>query len=569
MDTLEQRRAQLRALVAEKWEHDLRESPEFATMIGDHRYDHLWSDISLEHMEQHKRDAGAWLARFEAVDPTGFPEQEGLDHRLMLRDLKETLEDLEFKGFEMPVDQLDGLHLLLAQFVTYMPFATVKDYENYLARLRGLPRVLDQMMDLMRQGVRDGLVQPRYLLEKTVEQCGNIAEPAGLDNVFGRPAAEIPATFEPADRESLCADIVAVVDEHVRPAYLKLMEFIREEYAPQGRTELGAWSLPDGERRYRFLIRYLTTTDMDPDEIHELGLQEVARIEAEQAAIATRLGYADLGAMREALKTDKKYFASSPQQLIDLQKRYIGQMEARLPEMFGLLPCIPLDVRPVQKYREKEAAAAEYHSGTPDGTRPGVVYVNTGDYEKRSLIGVEAVAYHEGVPGHHLQVAIAECLPPLPPFRQHGYYGAYTEGWALYSERLGKEAGFYETAEQDYGRLSNELLRAVRLVLDTGVHHMHWSREQMLDYFRAHSDEDEPDLQAEVDRYIVIPAQALTYKLGELEILRLRQKAEATLGSRFDIRAFHDRLLDGGALPLDVLAERVDAWIADQMEEQR
>jgi uncharacterized protein (DUF885 family) len=247
--------------------------------------------------------------------------------------------------------------------------------------------------------------------------------------------------------------------------------------------------------------------------------------------------------------------------LLDRHAQYIDQMQVKLPELFGLLPAIPLEVRPVEDYREKEAAAAEYHPGTPDGSRPGIVYVNTGDHEKRSLVGIEAVAYHEGLPGHHMQTSIAQRLPELPPFRQHGYFGAYIEGWALYSERLGKDVGFYEDPHSDFGRVSNELLRAVRLVLDTGVHHKRWSREQMVEYFRAHSAEDEPDLQAEVDRYIVLPGQALSYKLGELEITRLRERARATLGPRFDIRAFHDKLLDGGALPLDVLAERIGSWM--------
>ncbi len=509
-------------------------------------------------------DLLAWLARFQAIDPTGLSEQEGLNRRLMIRDLRESLEDLEFKGYEMPVDQMDGYHLLLPQFVTYMPFDTAQHYEDYLCRLRRLPAVLEQLVELMRQGAKDGLVPPRFLLEKTVDQCRGIAEKAGVDNVFGRPVEGIPASIPQSDRERLTTAILAAVNEQVRPAYRRLMDFISTEYAPQGRTEMGVWSLPDGDRRYRFAMRSLTTTEMDPDEIHELGIREVARIEAEQEAIAKRLGHPDLESLRTALKTDRRFFATSPEQLVETHKRYIRRMQDKLPGLFGLLPGIPLDVRPVQGYREKEAAAAEYHPGTPDGSRPGIVYVNTGDFEQRSTVGIEAVAYHEGVPGHHLQVAIAETLPALPPFRQHAYYGAYIEGWALYAERLGKEIGFYEDALSDFGRLSNELLRAVRLVLDTGVHHRRWSREQMVEYFRAHTSEDEPDLQAEVDRYIVLPAQALTYKVGELEILRLRQRAQTELGPRFDLRAFHDRLLDGGALPLDVLAERVETWIEER-----
>jgi uncharacterized protein (DUF885 family) len=564
MDELEQRRADLKAALAEHWEYELRESPEFATMIGDHRYNDRWSDLSLEHVGQQEQDERAWLARFEGIDTAGFPEQERLDHRLMVRNLRETLAGLELKDYEMPVDQMDGIHLMLAQFVGLMPFATVEHYEQYLVRLHGLPEVLAQVVELLRQGARDGLTPPRFLLDKTVAQCRAIAEPAGESNPFGRPANEIPQDVAPAARERLRSAVVAAVDAEVRPAYHRLADFIAAEYAPRGRSEMGVWSLPDGERRYRYLVRHYTTTDMAPDEIHELGLQEVARCEAEHAAICKRLGFAGLEAGRAALKADPALYATSSQQLLDLHERYSLQMQARLPDLFGLLPGIPLEVRPVEDYRQKEAAAAEYHAGTPDGSRPGIVYVNTGEYEKRSLLGIEAVAYHEGVPGHHMQLSIAQRLQGLQPFRQHGYFGAYTEGWALYAERLGKDVGFYEDPHSDFGRVANELLRAVRLVLDTGVHHKRWSREQMVEYFRAHSAEDEPDLQAEVDRYIVLPGQALSYKLGELEILRLRDRARRALGSRFDIRAFHDKLLDGGALPLDVLGERIDTWVEDQ-----
>ena len=564
MENLEQRREQLRTALADEWEYELRESPEFATTIGDYRYNDRWSDLSLAHIEEQKRDVAVWLARFEAIDPAGFPEQARLDHALMLRKLRESLEEFEFKEFEMPLDQMEGVHLVLAQFVSLMPFDSGKHYGDYLTRLRALPDVLDQVIELLKQGVRDGVLPPRYLLEKTVGQCKSMAKPAGEANVFGRPAAEMPETITRRDRERLRAEIVSVVDGLVRPAYYRLADFIATDYAPKGRTEMGVWSLPDGERRYRFAVRALTTTDMDPDAIHTLGLQEVARIEAEQAAIVAKLGFTDLDSFRASLKTDARLYPTSREQLLAAHRRYIAQMEARLPSLFGLLPAIALEVRPVQEYREKEAAGAEYHSGTDDGSRPGVVYVNTGDYEQRSLIGVESTAYHEGVPGHHLQVSIAQKLRELPAFRRHAYYGAYTEGWALYSERLGKELGFYEDPYSDFGRLSNELLRAVRLVLDTGVHQKRWTREQMLDYFRTHSSEDEPDLQAEVDRYAVLPAQALTYKLGELEILRLRERAGEVLGSRFDVRVFHDKLLDGGALPLGVLGERIETWIGGQ-----
>ena len=564
MQSLEQRRGLLRDAIAEQWEYELRESPEFATMIGDYRYNDRWSDLSLAHVEEQKRDLAAWLSRFEAIDTAGFPEQEKLDHRLMVRKLAERLEEIEFKGFEMPVDQMDGVHLMPAQLVSLVPLASATHYEDYIARLRRLPRLLDQAVELMRQGEKDGLMPPRYLLEKTVGQCESIAEPAGEANIFGRPAAEMPDSVSGGDRERLRDELLRVVDEQVRPAYSRLAGYIADEYAPKGRNEPGVWSLPAGDARYRFLVKQLTTTDMDPEAIHELGLEEVARIEAEQSTIAQNLGFSDLRAFRESLKTNRKLIPDSRRQIVEMYQRYIGQMEAELPKLFGLLSAVPLDVRPVQEYREKEAAGAEYYPGTPDGSRPGVVYVNTGDHEQRSLIGVESTAYHEGLPGHHMQTSIAQTLPGLPPFRQHAFYCAYAEGWALYSERLGKDIGFYQDPYSDFGRLSNELLRATRLVLDTGMHYKRWTREQVVDYFRKHSSEDESDLQSEVDRYMVLPAQALSYKLGQLAILALRDRAESELGARYDMRAFHDQILDGGALPLDILDERVTAWIERQ-----
>jgi uncharacterized protein (DUF885 family) len=564
MTTLEQRRRELTEAIAEEWEYELRESPEFATTIGDYRYNDRWSDLSLEHVDERKRDLSAWLARFRAIDTGGFPPGEQLHHRLMVRSLEERLEDIEFKSHEMPVDQLDGIHLVLAQFVAIAPFDSAVHYEEYIVRLHALPKLLDQVTEVLGQGRKDRLMPPRYLLEKTVEQCRAIAEPAGEANVFGRPGAEIPESVPRADRERIRAELVKAVDGLVRPAYSKLADFLATEYAPAGRTKPGIWSLPDGDARYRFAVRRFTTTDLDPQTIHELGLEEVARVEAEQAAIAQSLGFSDLRSFRISLRSDPRLVPGSRQEILDVYRRYVQQMNEALPSLFGLLPTCPFELRPVQEYREKEAAGAEYYPGTPDGSRPGIVYVNTGDHGHRTLAGAEATAYHEAIPGHHLQVSIAQTLPDMPPFRQHAYYGAYTEGWALYAERLGKEIGFYEDPYSDFGRLSEELLRAARLVLDTGLHHKRWTRQQAVDYFREHSSADEPDLQAEVDRYIVLPAQALTYKLGQLEILKLRARAQTELGPRYDVRAFNDKILDGGALPLDVLGERVGAWIEQQ-----
>ena len=561
---LDQRRSQFNQLLADQWEYNLRENPELATSIGDYRYNDRWSDLSLAHVAEHRHKLDQWLAKFEAVDSSGFAEQEQLSERLMVRNLKQEIEGIDRKTYLMPIDQFNGVHLEAAQFVAVMPFDTTKQYEDYLSRLHKLPTAFDQVVEVLRQGARENLMPPQFLLEKTVSQCRNIAQPAGERNAFGQPVTKFPKSVSPADRKRLHDAILAAVDNEVRPAYTKLAEFLAKEYAPKGRTEPGVWALPGGDGLYRYDIRELTTTNMDPGQIHELGLTEVERIEGEQLAIAKKLGFADLKSFRAHVKTDPKVFATSPEEIVTRYRGYIDQMRPELPKLFGLLPKAPLEVREMQAFRAKEAAAADYQPGTPDGSRPGIVWINTSDYPHRSLLTAESTSYHEGIPGHHMQISVAQTLPELPPFRQHAFFSAYIEGWALYAERLGKDIGFYQDPYSDYGRLSDEMLRAIRLVVDTGVHYKHWTRQQMVDYFHEHSSDDEPDIQAEVDRYIAWPAQALGYKLGQLEILKLRASAQNQLGSHYDIRKFHDAVLAGGALPLDVLDQRVTGWIEAQ-----
>ena len=569
LKALDDRRKELKQLIAGEWEYEMRESPESATAIGDYRYNDRWSDNSLAHIQQQKQDINKWLTRFTAIDTTGFPEQEKLNQSLMVRNLKEELEGMELKTYEMPVNQFFGAHLQLAQFVALVPFDSTKHYEDYLSRLHKVPQLINELIEILQQGEKDKLLPPRFLLEKTITQCKSIANPEGEANAFGQPAAKIPEAVPAADRKRLHDAVISAVNTEVRPAYNKLADFLAKEYAPKGRTEPGVWSLPNGDALYRFAIRQSTTTNMDPEAIHQLGLKEVARIETEQLAIAKKLGFADLKTFRASLKTNPKLIPTSRDQLVEAYKGYITQMEPELPKLFGLLPKTALQVRPMQEFREKEAAGADYQQGTPDGSRPGIVYVNTSDYQNRTLTNVESTAYHEGVPGHHMQISIAQTLPDLPMFRQQAGYTAYVEGWALYAERLGKDIGFYKDPYSYYGHLSEEMLRAVRLVLDTGVHYKHWTRQQMIDFFHEHTSDDEPDLQAETDRYIAIPGQALAYKLGQLEILKLREAAKNELGNRYDIRAFHDEILDGGALPLDVLDARVTAWIASQKTGKR
>ena len=554
----------LNDLLAEQWQYQLKESPEFATILGDYRYNDRFSDLSIAHTLQQKKDAQAFLARFNAIDTSGFDEQDRLNQQLMVRQLENGIRGTDLKLYEMPVDQFNGIHLLLAQFVAAIPFDSTKHVEDYIARLNQVPRVFDQLIDILKQGEKDGLMPPRFLLEKVVKQCQSIADPAGEASAFGQPVVKFADGVPEADRKRLHDAVIAAVDGKVRPAYRKLGDFIAKEYAPKGRTEPGLWALPNGDALYRFDVEQQTTTKKTPAEIHQIGLDEVKRIEGEMGKIATQLGYKDLAAMREALDKDPKTHATSRQQIVDLYKKYIAQMQPKLPELFGLLPKANVEVMPVEEFREKEASGAQYNQGTPDGKRPGRIYVNTSDWTHRTLLNIETTAYHEGVPGHHMQISIAQTLPGLPPFRQQAGYNAYAEGWALYSERLGKEVGFFSDPLSYYGHLSDELLRANRLVLDTGVHFKHWTRQQMVDFFHTHSSEDEPSVQSETDRYIAYPGQALSYKIGQLKFLELRERAKTELGAKFDIRAFHDEMLNGGALPLDVLEERTNGWIAAQ-----
>jgi len=559
--SLAARRDALNKLLDEQWQYTLREAPELATIIGDLRYNDKVSDASLAHIEQQRKDAEAFLKRFEAIDTTGFPEQELLDKQLMVRGLKDGLEATSLKLYLMPEDQFGGVHLQLAEFVAIIPFDNTKEYEDYLARLHKIPTIVDQVIAILKQGRQDGMMPPAFLLDKVVTQIRAIGAPAGEASAFGMPVAKFPAVVSAADQKRLHDAILAAVDNEVRPAYTKLGDYIQKDYAPYGRKDPGLWALPNGDALYRFAVKQQTTTAMDPEAIHELVLREVDRIHADMLVIAKSQGFADRKSFQESLKTNPKLIPTSREDILNTYRGYIAGMQPELPKLFGLLPKTKVEVKPVQEFREKEAAAAEYAQGTPDGSRPGIVYVNTGDFAHRTKLSMESTSYHEAIPGHHMQISIAQTLPGLPPFRQQGNYTAYAEGWALYSERLGKDIGFYKDPLSDYGRLSDELLRACRLVLDTGVHYKHWTREQMVTYFRENSNEDEPDVQAETDRYIAMPGQALAYKLGQLKILELRARAQKELGDKYDIRAFHDEILDGGALPLDVLDARTTAWI--------
>jgi uncharacterized protein (DUF885 family) len=547
------------ALFDEQYESDLRNFPERATAFGDYRYNDKLDEHSVDAISQRHNTDEEFLTRLKAISTTGFSDQDQLSHDLLIRVLQQRNADFELKEYEMPINQQNGIHTNLADLPLSVPLDSVKHYEDYIARLRQIPRAFSQTTEVLRGGMKDKLMPVRFLIEKIPTQCQGIIDA----DPFMLPTRKYPASIAADDQKRLTQQITDAINSDVVPAYKKFAEFVRTEYAPQGRTALAITSLPDGEKRYQNDIYGRTTTRMTPDEIHQLGLREMDRIEAEMTVIARKEGFADLASFRASLKTNPKYIPTSAEQILDDFRRYIAQMQPKLPELFTLLPKSPVTVEAIPAFQS--AAATHYVTGTPDGKRPGRVVVATSNFADRSLIDDEAIAYHEGIPGHHMQLSVQQQLTGLPKFRLHSLgFNAYVEGWALYAEQLGKEVGFYQDPISDYGRLSSELFRAVRLVVDTGIHSKGWSREQVVDFIRKSGAIDEPTMQSETDRYISWPAQALSYKLGQLKFRELRERAQKELGPKFDIRKFHDEMLDGGTLPLDLLDARTDKWIAQQ-----
>ncbi len=547
------------ALFEEQFQDDLRRSPETATAYGDYRYNDRLGDVSLAALAAGNAADRKYLAKIKAISASGFAAQDALSHEVFARMLQQRIDDYDFKEFEMPLSQMDGPQVDMADLPLSVPLDSVKHYEDYIARLHQIPRVFKQIEEVLRAGMRDQLMPVRFLLEKVPAQCEGVVKA----NPFLLPLQHFPASISAGDQERLSRQINEVVTAVVLPAYQEFAKFVATEYAPQGRTALSVASLPGGEQRYMNDIRSRTTiSTLSPDQIHQIGLHEIARIEADMDVIARKQGFADLAAFRESLKSNPKYIPTSAEQILDLYRRYIAQMQPKLPELFGNIPSSPVTVEAIPDFQS--ASATHYQTGTPDGKRPGRVSVATSDFAHRSLIDDEAVAYHEGIPGHHMQRSIAQQMTGLPKFRQHVSNSGYTEGWALYAEELGKEVGFYQDPGSDYGRLRSELFRAVRLVVDTGIHSKGWSREQVVDFMRKSASGDEPLIQSETDRYIAWPAQALSYKLGQLKFRELRERARSELGERFDIRAFHDEMLSGGVLPLDLLDAHTNAWIQDQ-----
>jgi uncharacterized protein (DUF885 family) len=554
----------LNKLFDDYWQDKLKHNPEYATYLGDKRYASELTDYSPAAVNDALSRGRQFIERLSGIDTTGLSQQERLSAELLMRSLIEDQEGAQFKEWQMPVNQYEGLQVDLPQLPTHTSLDTADDYDHYIARLSKIPATFTQIMTNMQAGLDEHRTPPQYLMEKVLTQAQNIAAQKPADSPFAIPLTKFSAAIPTADRKRISQDMLDVITRQVLPSYQRFAKFLTYTYIPGCRKDPGIWAIPEGDAYYAFRIRQSTTLNKSAAEIHQIGMDEVKRDEAEMMAIVHKLGFADLKSFAAALKDNPKEHPASADALLAAYKGYIAQMQPRLPELFGRLPKAKLDVVSMPAYIAPTQPQAFYDQGTPDFKRPGQVDVNLYNWAQRSLAGVEAVSYHEGIPGHHLQISIQQELPSLPQFRQQGYYTAYTEGWALYSERLGKEIGFYEDPYSDYGRLEADMWRAIRLVVDTGVHSQHWTRQQMVDFFHEHSGMDETNIQSEVDRYIAWPAQALGYKMGQLKLLELRDRAKKALGPKFDIRGFHDVVLDSGALPMDVLEEQVNTWIRAQ-----
>jgi uncharacterized protein (DUF885 family) len=546
------------------WEQELKHNPEWASELGDKRYNDQVSDYSVKTENERLARMEDLLMQLAAIDPTGVDEVHATSRELLMRKCTQALEGAGFREWELSVNQLDGIYNEYPELVRQLSFNTVEDYDQWIARLHKIPHAFDQVTENLTLGMNEHRTPPAYLVEKALKQVDELGDQDESDSPLAEPLKHFPATISKADQERITDEMLTVIDKEVLPAYIRFSRFLEVSYIPACRKQPGISALPDGKQYYAFLVRRETTTDLTPEQIHQIGLDEVKRDEEQMLAIAQKLGYKDLKSFQAAIKADPKLHPASPEALKAAYEGYINGMEQKLPTLFGRLPKAKLEVVAIPDYRAQNAAQAYYEQGSPDFSRPGRVTVNLWNAKDRSLADVEAISYHEGIPGHHLQISLAQEMTGVPEFRKQDSYTAFVEGWALYSEQLGKDVGFYQDPYSDYGRLEADIWRAIRLVVDTGVHSEGWTRDQMVDYFRQHSGIDETNIQTEVDRYIAWPGQALAYKVGQRKFLELRAKAQNALGAQFDLKAFHDQLLGSGALPLDLVEAHTDAWISAQ-----
>ncbi len=561
---------QLAALVGEYYAKNLELNPLSATQVGDDRFDdQLANRFGPEYIAATEAMDEEFLQRLLEIDASGFEGQDWLTYESFKLSRENSIAGQQFPGELQPVNQFSSFPNFFVQLgsgAAFHPFKTVKNYDDFLSRIDDYIVLNNQMIANMKLGMEQGIVQPRILMEKVLPQLESQVVENVEDSSFYLPIKNMPDEFSDENRERLTAAYTVAIGEKIIPAYQQLGRFISDEYLSAARESVGMSELPNGEAWYAYMVKLRTTTDLTPDEIHQIGVDEVARIHDEMRGVMEQVGFdGDLQDFFEFLNTDDQFYFDEPEQLIQGYRDMSDKIESLAPKLFSVFPKTGFEVRRVEPFREKSASGGSYSSGTPDGSRPGIFYANAYDIKARPIWAMESLFLHEAIPGHHFQISIQRELEALPKFRRFGGYTAFSEGWGLYAESLGKELGVYTDPYQYFGALNAELWRALRLVVDTGLHAKGWSRQDVLDYMYANSAVKEARAISEAERFIAIPGQALAYKIGQLKIRELRDRAEEKLGNSFDIRAFHSVILVDGALPLNLLEMKVDRWIADQL----
>ena len=559
-------RAKLHQLFEEEWQWQLRDSPEGATAIGDRRYDDRLTDRSAAAWSRRREHARETLARIQAIDRTKLSAEDRLNYDLFLYHARTAVDQGRFPYELTPVDQMTGIHMLLGELAQQIPRDTVEDYENFVARLRAYPRAIDDTIALLRRGAETGVTPPRVVLREVANLIANqLVDDPAKSPIYELAFTNIRSTIPAAEQERLRKEALQAIRTDVLPAIRRLHAFWKDEYFPKTRQSIAWTAVPEGKAWYASRVRTETTSDLTPEQIHELGLSEVKRIRGEMEKVKAQAGFeGSLTDFFTFLRTDPRFFYETREALLTAYRDISKRIDPELTRVFGKLPRLPYGVVPIPSYSEKTNTTAYYNAGSPEANRPGYYYVNLYDLKSRPKWEMEALSLHEAVPGHHLQIALAQELADVPKFRRFGNFNAYAEGWALYAESLGPELGMYTDPYSKFGQLTYEMWRAVRLVVDTGMHAKGWTRQQAIDFFVANSSKPLHDIEVEIDRYLTWPGQALGYKIGELKIKELRAKAERTLGPKFDIRAFHDTVLGAGPLPLSLLETRIDQWIAER-----
>lgn len=564
--TVQTKADKLKRLYEQYWEENLKLNPLMATQQGDPRYnDQLPNLAGASYRQERHEFFQRWLKTVESVGAQGLSAQDLLSYEIFVRNARLELESDRFPAWQQPVNQFYNFAASVAQYGSgagAQPFKTVADYDNWLKRADKVPAIFDQFAANSREGVKHGVVQPKALMVKVLAQLDALIKDKAEDTLFWTPVAKFPDGFSDADKQRLTQAYRKTIQTELMPAYVRLRDYVRDDYLPKARDSAGLGALPDGEAWYAFNARRSTSTAMTPAQIHQIGLDEVARIHGEMDKVIAGLKFkGDRAAFFRFLQDDPRFTFKDEPALLAHYRGLEAKINRRIPEQFSLTPKAPFEIRPVEAFRAQSAAGGSYMRPSEDGSRPGIFYVNTYDLPTRKTWDAEDLYLHEAIPGHHFQLALQQELTDLPKFRRFGGETAFTEGWGLYAESLGKDLGVYESPYDYFGYLQNELWRAIRLVVDTGLHSKDWTREQVIQYMLANSAESETQATAEAERYMAIPGQALAYKIGELKIMELRKRAQGALGPRFDVREFHAEMLKDGAVPLEILERKIDRWI--------